>query len=71
MQEVRLCMSAGNRHSTNRQEIHSAQVALLAKNKWPAGEALAKTDETSFNDEFNKYQIYLAGETRTVWTRKK
>lgn len=65
VQEVRMCMSACGRHSTNRVEIHAAQNALLSKHGWPPGSALIPTEETGFND----YSPHYAGETVVVWTR--
>ncbi len=69
VEEVRLCMSACNRHGTNRHDIWAAKNALRAKHHWPAGTALLKTPETSFNDADDKYHIYRAGETVVVWNR--
>ncbi|MBP7134121.1 hypothetical protein KBA73_02795, partial [Patescibacteria group bacterium] len=63
IQEIRLCFDHRGGHSTNRQEVHQAEVELVKDRGWEVGEALKDTTETNFNG----YNIHDASQTRIVW----
>ncbi|MBP7133732.1 hypothetical protein KBA73_00800 [Patescibacteria group bacterium] len=64
-EEIRLCFDHAGGHSTNRQEIATAEHTLANAKGWVCGESLEETPETSFNH----YDVWRSRETLVVWKR--
>jgi hypothetical protein len=68
IKEVHLCYDHSGGHSTNRKLIFAAEGDIL-KDEWKVAKrsaGLVNTPETNFN----KYRIYVEGETRVIWRKE-